>query len=147
MGLVQMTLYAIGCLPSLSCPFHCVKTANRAQRGKASLVIGSRKNVSEAERNVLLFSRPLCRANSNHRQKGRAYPVYQYSQTQYHWNAWSKPIVVLRHYGFSATLVYVKILQNASPIRNISKLGTDDLQAMLDKTGSKAISQQPYDKS
>jgi hypothetical protein len=29
----------------------------------------------------------------------------------------------------------------------ISKLGTDDLQAMLDKTGSKAISQQPYDKS
>ena len=44
-GLVQMTLYAIGCLPSLSCR-HCVKPANSAPGGKACLVIGSRKNVS-----------------------------------------------------------------------------------------------------
>ena len=43
--------------------------------GKASLVIGSRKNVSKLERNVLLFSRPFCRANSNRRQNGQGYPV------------------------------------------------------------------------
>ena len=49
-------VYAIGC---------CVKPANRAPGGKASLVIGSRKNVSNLERNVLLFSRPFCRENSN----------------------------------------------------------------------------------
>ena len=60
-GPVQMTLYAIGCLPSFPCR-HCVKSANSAPRGKASLVIGSHKNVSEAERNVLPFFRPFCRA-------------------------------------------------------------------------------------
>ena len=114
--------YVIGCLPLLPCR-HCVKPANSAPRGKASLVIGSRKNVSEAERNVLLFSRPLCRANSNRRQKGRAYPVYQYSQTRNHWNASSMPsskhpVFVLRHYGFCAILVYVKNLQNASLVTN-----------------------------
>ena len=63
-GVVQITLYAIGWLSSLPCR-HCVKSANSAPGGKASLVIGSRKNVSETERNVLLFSRPFCRANSN----------------------------------------------------------------------------------
>ena len=42
--------------------------------GKASLVISSRKNVSEAERNVLLLSRAFCRANSNHRQSGLGVP-------------------------------------------------------------------------
>ena len=57
MGLVQMTLYAIGCLPSFPCRL-CVKPANRAPGGKASLVIGSRKNVSKLQRNLLLFSRP-----------------------------------------------------------------------------------------
>ena len=51
------------CLPSF--PYHhCVKSANSVPGGKNSLVIGSRKNVSEAEINVLLFSRPLCRANA-----------------------------------------------------------------------------------
>ena len=34
----------------------------------ASVVIGSRKNALEAERNVLLLSRPFCRANSKRRQ-------------------------------------------------------------------------------
>ena len=60
-GLVLLTLSAIGCLPSLPCR-PCVKPANSAPGGEASLPIGSRKNVSEAERNVLLFSRPFCRA-------------------------------------------------------------------------------------
>ena len=46
------------------------------QGGKASMVIGSCKNVSKLKRNVLLFSRPLCRANSNCQQNGRGYPVY-----------------------------------------------------------------------
>ena len=46
------------------------------QGEKASLSIGCRKNVSEAEQNVLLFSRPFCRANSNRRQNGRGYPAY-----------------------------------------------------------------------
>ena len=58
-GLVQMTLYAIGCLASLPC-LPCVK------QGKS----GSRKIVSNLERNVLLFSRPFCRANSNRWQNG-----------------------------------------------------------------------------
>ena len=57
-GPVQLTLYTIGCFLSLPCR-HRVKTANSAPGGEASLVIGSRKNVSEAEGNVLLF----CRAN------------------------------------------------------------------------------------
>ena len=39
----QITLYAIGCMSSLPCR-HCVKPANSA-RGKASLVIGSRKKL------------------------------------------------------------------------------------------------------
>ena len=42
--------------------------------------IGSRKNVLKLERNVLLFSRPLCRANSNRRQNGRGYPVLRHVQ-------------------------------------------------------------------
>ena len=64
----------IGCLPSLSWR-HCVKPANSAPEGKASLVIGSRKNLAKLERNVLLFSRPFCRANSNRWQNGWGYPV------------------------------------------------------------------------
>ena len=68
-GLVQMTLYAIGCLASLPC-LPCVKQGKSAPGGKASLVIGSRKIVSNLERNVLLFSRPFCRANSNRWQNG-----------------------------------------------------------------------------
>ena len=44
------TLDAIGCLPSLPCR-HCVKPAYSAPGGKASLVIGSRKNVKKLERN------------------------------------------------------------------------------------------------
>ena len=43
---------------------HCVKPANSAPGGKASLVIGSSKTVSKLERNVLLFSRPLCKLKS-----------------------------------------------------------------------------------
>ena len=42
MGLVQMTLYAIGCFSSLPCR-HGVKPAISAPGGIASLVIGSRK--------------------------------------------------------------------------------------------------------
>ena len=57
-GIVQLTRYVIGCLPSLPCR-HCVKPANSVRRGKPGLVICPRKNVSEAERNVLLFSRTL----------------------------------------------------------------------------------------
>ena len=53
---------------------HCVKPANSTPGGKASLVIGSRKSVLEAERNVLLLSRLFCRANSNRRQNGLEYP-------------------------------------------------------------------------
>ena len=68
-GGVELTLYTIGCLLSLPCP-HCVQPANSAPGGEASLVIGSHKNISEAERNVLLFSRPCCKANSNLWQKG-----------------------------------------------------------------------------
>ena len=64
-------VYAIGCLPSLPCR-HCVKPPNSSPRGKASLVIGSCKNVSKLERNVWLFSRPLCRANSNDGRMGGA---------------------------------------------------------------------------
>ena len=40
------------------------------QGGKASLVIGSRQSVWEAEINVFLHSRALYRVNSNHRQIG-----------------------------------------------------------------------------
>ena len=36
MGLVEMTLYAIGCMPLLPCR-HCVKPANNVTGGKASL--------------------------------------------------------------------------------------------------------------
>ena len=39
-----------------------------------SLVIGSRKSVSDAERNVLLLSRPCCRAYSNREQNGLGVP-------------------------------------------------------------------------
>ena len=67
-----MTLYAIGCLLSLPCR-HCVEPANSMPGGKASLVIGSRKNVSKLERN--LFSRTFCRANSNRQKNGRGYPI------------------------------------------------------------------------
>ena len=68
MGLVQTTLYSIGCLPSVP-RRHCVK--GEKPGGKASLVIGSRKNVLEAERNVLLFSRPFFRATQiAHRMGG-----------------------------------------------------------------------------
>jgi hypothetical protein len=46
--------------------------------------------------------------------------------------------VVFRHDGLSAILVYLKNHKNASPITKgcqiFSKLGTDDLQAMLVKT-------------
>ena len=69
-------LYAIGCLPTLPCR-HCVKPANNTTGGKASLVISSRKNASKLEGNVLLSSRPLCRANSNRRRVVRGYPVYK----------------------------------------------------------------------
>ena len=48
-------------------------------------------------------------------------PFIQYSQTRYHWIPWAKPystawtnVVILRHDGFSAILVYVKNLQNAT---------------------------------
>ena len=70
---VKLALYAIGCLSSLPCR-HCVKPANSAPGGEASLVIGSCKNVSKLERKVLLFSRPSCRADSKRRQNGRAAP-------------------------------------------------------------------------
>ena len=66
-------MYTIGCLPSLTCR-HCVEPANSVPGGEASLVIGSRKNISEAERNVLLSSRPFCKANSNRRQNGLGVP-------------------------------------------------------------------------
>ena len=41
-GLVQLTLYAFGCLPSCPCR-HRVKPANSVPGGEARLVIGSRK--------------------------------------------------------------------------------------------------------
>ena len=65
-------VYAIG--RQIACRRFPVVIANSATGGKASLVIGSPKNVSKQERNALL-SRPLCRANSNRRQNGRGYPV------------------------------------------------------------------------
>ena len=63
--------------------------------GKASLVIGSRKYEPKRERNVLLFSRPFCRANSNRRQNGRGHPVYML--------VWARPCVLLS--GWRATWV------------------------------------------
>ena len=45
--------------------------------------------------------------------------------------------VVLRHDGFSAILVYVKNLQNDSPITNVvqsSQIAADDVQIMRHKT-------------
>ena len=86
-GVVQTTLYTIGCFPSLPgkqgthrqpvwifpCR-RCVKPPNSAPGGKASLEIGSRESGSEAGRNVLLLSRPCSRANSNRRQNGLGVP-------------------------------------------------------------------------
>ena len=69
-------------LLSLPCR-HCVKPVNSASGGKASLVIGSRKSVLEAERNVLLLSRPCCRANSNRPQNVLGVPSLELHAMQY----------------------------------------------------------------
>ena len=60
-----MTLYAIGC----RFPVVIVLNQPIACQGKKTA-----KNFSEAEINVLLFSRPFCRANSNGRQNGLGLP-------------------------------------------------------------------------
>ena len=48
---VQTTLYAIGCLPSLPCR-RCVKPANSAPGGEASLVIVSRKKTYQKQKEM-----------------------------------------------------------------------------------------------
>ena len=74
-ALVQLTLYAIGCLPSLPCR-RCVTPANSAPGGKASLLIGSRKKGIETRKKcIALLQTTFCRATSNRRQNGRGYPV------------------------------------------------------------------------
>ena len=70
-GLLQLTTRLAACRRF---PVIVLDQQRARQGGKASSVIGSRKNESEAERNVLLFYRPLCRANSIRRKKWRGYP-------------------------------------------------------------------------
>ena len=78
---VQLTLYAIGCLPSLPCR-RCVKPANGAPRGRnASLVIGSRKKGSKPRKKLLciaLLQTLLQGELTSPAERGRGYdPVYE----------------------------------------------------------------------
>ena len=75
MGLVQMTPYAIGCLPSLPCR-HCVKPAKSAPGGKASLVIGSRKTIEIRKKRMVLLQSLLQGELKSLAEWAGSYPVY-----------------------------------------------------------------------
>ena len=76
-----MTVRTIGCLPSLSCR-HCVKPANSAPGGKATMVIGSRKNIPKSRKKSIAPLQTLLHGefNSILRQKGLGVPSLTYTK-------------------------------------------------------------------